>query len=67
MGSYGHIVKEIKTRVRDFRTVQFVHEGRSSNVDAHRLARSSIYLDLGRHVWLQFPPERVCNSYNNIA
>ncbi|KAM0904872.1 hypothetical protein ACQ4PT_017735 [Festuca glaucescens] len=56
MGSYGHIVKEIRARSEDFREVNFVHEGRTSNVDAHNLARSSIILDFGGHVWFQAPP-----------
>jgi hypothetical protein len=29
----------------------FVHERRDSNMDAHNLARSSIYDDMGGHVW----------------
>jgi hypothetical protein len=49
-GPDGHIVRELKARKTDFQMVQFVHEGRSSNIDAHCLARSSIYLEVGRHV-----------------
>jgi hypothetical protein len=49
-GPYSHIVRELKARKTDFQVVQFVHEGRSSNVHAHCLARSSIYLEVGRHV-----------------
>ena len=37
MGSYGHIVLEIRARSNDFRFVEFIHEGRRSNVDAHNL------------------------------
>jgi ribonuclease HI len=66
MGSYGHIVQEIKARVMEFQTVQFVHEGRKSNVDAHVLARSSIYLELGRHVWFIDPPQDVCKQQTII-
>jgi hypothetical protein len=65
-GLYGHILQEVNARVLDFQNVQFVHEGRSSNVDAHCLARSSTYLDIGRHVWLQSPPEDVCMHQNII-
>jgi hypothetical protein len=65
-GPYGHIVRELKARKTDFQMVQFVHEGRSSNIDAHYLARSSIYLEVGRHVWFQTPPEGVCNIQNII-
>jgi hypothetical protein len=62
-GIYGHIVKEVKARTGDFQTVQFVHEGRLSNGDAHRLARGSISRDIGRHVWFQIPPEGVCTNF----
>ena len=63
MGSYGHIVQEIRARSNDFRIVEFIHEGRRSNVDAHNLARSCIYANLGRHVWFVSPPDGVCTSY----
>ncbi|TVU21984.1 hypothetical protein EJB05_31656, partial [Eragrostis curvula] len=56
MGNYGHIVQEIKARRGSFTIVEFVHEHRDSNVDAHVLARS-------RHVWYLTPPEGVRNSF----
>ena len=62
MGSYGQIVREIKARTADSREVQFAHEGRTTNVDAHNLARSSLFLDIGRHVWFSNPPEGVCKQ-----
>jgi len=37
MGPYGQIVKEIQIRAHDFLLVDFVHENRKSNVDAHTL------------------------------
>jgi len=40
MCSYGQVVKEIKARALDFLFVDFAHESRKSNVDAHDLARS---------------------------
>nr|TKV91397.1 hypothetical protein SEVIR_9G093950v2 [Setaria viridis] len=42
-------------------------KGESLNVDAHNLARSSLYLQAGRHVWLLEPPEGVCKSYSVTA
>ena len=54
-GSYGHVIQEIKTRGDSFTSVEFVHEGRMSNGDAHRLARGSLYETIGRHVWLMSP------------
>ena len=47
MGTFGHVVQEIRARSNDFRLVDFVHEGRQSNMDAHNLARSCIYDKLG--------------------
>jgi hypothetical protein len=63
MGSCGHIVQEIRARSRKFNFVEFVHEGRQSNFDAHVLARSSVYDDLDRHIWFVSPPNDVCTSY----
>ena len=37
MSPYGQIVKEIQIRAHDFLLVDFVHENRKSNVDAHTL------------------------------
>jgi hypothetical protein len=65
LGPYGPIVREIKARKSSFQHVEFVHESRSSNVDAHRLAKSSVYLALGRHVWFLSPPDGVCNPIMN--
>jgi hypothetical protein len=63
MSSYGHIVEEIRARSNDFSFVEFVHERRRSNADAHNLARSCIYAQLGRHLWFVSPPVGVCTSY----
>ena len=52
MGSYRLVVQEIRARSREFNFVDFVHEGRQSNVDAHNLDRSSIYADYGRHAFI---------------
>ena len=64
MGLYGHIVREIKAEMTSFTKANFVHEGRNSNGDAHRIARSSIYNDVGRYVWFIDPPDGVCTSYS---
>jgi hypothetical protein len=63
MGSYGHVVQETRARSSEFRFIEFVHEGRQSNVNAHNLSRSCIYADLGRHVWFVSPSDGVCTSY----
>jgi hypothetical protein len=51
------------SKLRSFTRAEFVHEGRKLNVDDHLLARSSVNLSIGRHVWFLEPPDKVCNSY----
>ena len=58
MGLYGHIIRE------NFQVVNFIHENRKSNEDAHRLARSSVYDMPGRFVWFLSTPDGGCTSYN---
>jgi hypothetical protein len=55
MGSYGQIIREIMAGGRSFEAVELVHENRQGNNDAHFLARSSIYSQMGRHVWFLAP------------
>ena len=62
LGPYGAVIRDIQARRSSFTKVEFVHESRSSNVDAHVLARSSVLLDVGRHVWYMGPPDGVCSS-----
>ena len=62
MGTYAHIVRELKEVVSEFAEMVFVHEGRNSNKEAHSLARSCLGNDPGRLVWLITPPVGVCIS-----
>jgi hypothetical protein len=64
LGSCGNVIKEIKYTMSTFVEAELVHEGGDVNVDADRLAKSSIYCSLGRHVWFLDPLEGVCNSYS---
>ena len=66
MAVHGHIIREIKARAALFSTADFVHENRCSNVDAHTIARSAIYAEFGRLVWLLSLAQGVCNSYNFV-
>ena len=52
---YGAIIHEILKYSTSFTTCNFVHEFRSSNVEAHNLAKHALKLGLGRHVWLCHP------------
>jgi ribonuclease HI len=60
MGLYAHVVREIKEMEGDFEELSFAHERRRSNKEAHTLARNSVLLEEGRHVWLLEPPDGVC-------
>jgi ribonuclease HI len=60
LGRFSTILQEIETSRRDFSAVNFVHEHRSANVEAHGLARSSTSLDNGRHLWLLHTPDAFC-------
>ena len=64
LGVYNRIVKEIKAYAAAFQGLEFVHEKRESNQDAHVLARSTLFSSVGRHVWFFDPPDGVCNSYS---
>lgn len=63
---YGRIVQEIKVRAATFVVTDFTHEVRLSNGDLHRVARGSLFEQVGRHLWLLDSPDGVCNSYNVI-
>jgi ribonuclease HI len=62
--SYGKVVHEVVESGKLFQSVEFVFERRSSNKDAHNLARGSVHSAVGRHVWFLNPPDGVCNSVN---
>ena len=66
-GSCGAIIREIKATAEGFREIEFVHESRNSNVDAHVLAKSSLYESIGRHVWFIDPPNGVCKTISIVA
>jgi ribonuclease HI len=57
LGSYAHIVREIRESKGDFDALEFRHEARISNKEAHCLARSAVYDAPGRRVWLVRRPE----------
>ena len=50
-GSYGSVISEIRTRSSQF-LCNFSFESRQVNFEAHKLARFSLSLAQGRHVWL---------------
>jgi hypothetical protein len=56
-GRFGNLLKEISDRAREREDTFFVHEGRESNGEAHRLARFASSLPGGRYVWWDQPPD----------
>jgi hypothetical protein len=54
-GQYAAIVQEINIQRLDFQEVSYIFKGRSSNKEAHSLARFALFLDQGRHLWLLQP------------
>ncbi|XP_073357724.1 uncharacterized protein [Aegilops tauschii subsp. strangulata] len=59
MGAYGAIIKEIRVQQSSLHC-NFCFEGRLNNLEAHRLAKHSLSLGLGRHVWLGQPHDLNC-------
>ena len=52
---YGAVVHEIIDHSRVFSSCLISHEFRTSNVEAHKLAKHALSLGFGRHVWLGHP------------
>ena len=58
-GRSGSIIQEINIRAFMFQC-NFCFEGRAANVDAHKLAKYSLSLGPGRHLWLGQPHDPSC-------
>ncbi|KAE8821293.1 F-box/WD-40 repeat-containing protein [Hordeum vulgare] len=52
IGKHTTIIMKIIERSHAFTAYNFIHEFRSSNVEAHRLARHALSLGYDHHVWL---------------
>ena len=63
-GPYGVIIQEIKLIMREFMECSVIFEGRASNYEAHCLARHTLNLHLGRHMWLLNPHDLLPISVN---
>lgn len=57
---FVQITREIQHISKSFSVCVFRHESRSSNMDAHKLARSTSSLDVGRRVWFSHPSHGLC-------
>ena len=63
-GPHAAIVHEIIGRKSGFQFCNFIHERRNYNFEAHKLAKFSCNLQLGRHVWLEYPPDPIVVPMN---
>lgn len=64
--AYGAIIHEIIEHRSNFFICNISHEFRSSNVEAHKLAKHALSLPAGRHVWLG-QPDGLSFVYVNIV
>jgi hypothetical protein len=62
--SYSMIAQEIKETATLFTSACFRHENRSSNGEAHQLARIIVDRENNKRVWYLQPPEGICISMN---
>ena len=64
-GRYGAIIKEIKLQTATSNCI-FKFESRRVNLEAHNLARHSLTLGPGRHVWFGQSHNQNCIPHNVI-
>ena len=55
---------EVKAESKRLLVVLFVHESRSSNMEADRLAPASVLSSIRRRIWLLQPSDDLCISKN---
>lgn len=60
VGQCGHMIKDIRARQGNLEFFDLIRERRKFNHNAHALARSSVYVSLGRHAWLLHPSDGFC-------
>ncbi|XBJ22427.1 hypothetical protein VPH35_000821 [Triticum aestivum] len=54
---YGAVIQEIRFNSTTFTSCNIVDEFRSSNIEAHNLAKHALRLGPGQHVWLGRPTD----------
>ena len=43
-----------------FTSVDYIHEKREMNLEAHKLSKAATTLAFGRHIWLSILPDIIC-------
>lgn len=64
LGDNCMIIKEINARRSSFLACEFGHERCFCIEEAHRVARFATTLSQGRHLWLSYPSDYLCNPMN---
>lgn len=62
---HGIIIKVIQSCLHHFISCSFIYESRSSNFEAHSLAKLALGLE-GRHLWLLQPLDLNCIPLNIV-
>lgn len=57
IGISSTIIDDIKERMLKLDEAEVIHEARESNFEAHDLARASVSMAAGRHLWLSTIPD----------
>ena len=60
-GPSAVMIQDIKQRMQAFfMSVDYVHEKREMNLEAHKLSKAAITLPFGRHIWLSILHDIIC-------
>jgi ribonuclease HI len=63
-GTNGMILRDFTQSLMLFQETVLRHERREVNREAHSLAKLATTLEVGRHVWLNDPPDHFCIPVN---
>ncbi|XP_020153203.1 uncharacterized protein [Aegilops tauschii subsp. strangulata] len=64
-GRYGAIIKEVKLQATFF-NCNFIFESHRVNVEAHKLAKYSLILGPGRHIWFGHSHDQRCIPHSVV-
>lgn len=63
LGQFFLVLQEIKSQAPRFTGVEFRHEERAANKEAHCLARASTSRHTGRYVWFLQSPDLIVSPW----
>ena len=53
-------IQDIKQRMQDFTSVDYIHEKREMNLEAHKLSKAATTLPFRHPIWLSILPDVIC-------